>query len=141
LTPASSHHSIDAMTEKKDEKTEIALDKEGLGTISRREFTIGSIALIGAYSANESLAQAADQIKLEISDDVRHMLEERHILDEDLIQVIQNAEKTGEKLYEPETGRFLSKLHIKNVYFYAEYSIAESKYRIHAAYSHRFSID
>jgi hypothetical protein len=128
------------MPEEKEKKEKAADDKEKLGTISRREFAIGSIALIGAYSSPELRGQDT-QIKLEISETVRKLMEERHILDEDLIQVIQHAEKTGEKLYQPGSDGFLSKLRIKNVYFYAEYSIVEGGYRIYTAYSHRFTLE
>jgi hypothetical protein len=114
---------------------------EKLGTISRRKFAIGSLALVGAYSANEPSGAAAEKIKLEISETVKKLLEERHILEEDVITVIRNAEETGEMLYEPGTDRFLSKLHMKYVYFYVEYSIVEGAYRIHTAYSHRFTME
>lgn len=128
------------MSEEKEKKSAATQDKEESKTISRREFAIGSIAIISGYASAESSADAAEaQIKLLKSDEVRDQMEDRHILDQDLIQVIQHAEKTGEKLYEPNTGMFLSKLHVKNVYFYAEYSIVKDEYRIHSAYSHRFS--
>jgi glutamate synthase (NADPH) small chain len=125
-----------------EEKEENVAEKEGLGTITRREFTIGSIALIGTYASNEVLGQdAPSPIKLEKSNVVEKLLEERHILDEDLIQVIQHAEKTGEKLYQPEMDGFLSKLRIKNVYFYVEYAVISGGYRIYTAYSHRFAVE
>ncbi len=116
-------------------------DKEGSKAISRREFAIGSIGFISSFaSADEQTTAGKDPVKLEKSDSVRDLLEDRHIMDEDLIAVIQHAEKTGEKLYEPGTNIFLSKLRIKKTYFYAEYSIIEGGYRIHSAYSHRFSL-
>jgi hypothetical protein len=128
------------MPEEKENDAEMARDKEGR-TISRREFAIGSIALISGFSSEALAGASADQIKLEKTDSIRDLMDERHILDEDLIPVIQHAEKTGEKLYQTDTERFLSKLRIKNVYFYAEYSIIEGGYRIHTAYSHRFSLN
>ena len=125
--------------EKKKKKAAVA-DKAGLGTISRREFAIGSIALMGTYSSSELRAQeTTSQIKLDESTAVKQLLEERHILDQDLIQVIQHAEKTGEKLYQPDSDSFLAKLRIKNVYFYAEYTVIDGGYRIYTAYSHRFT--
>jgi hypothetical protein len=107
--------------------------------ISRREFAMGSLALISSYASAEEPDKAGAQAKLEKSDSVRNQLEERHILDEDLIRVIKHAEKTGEKLYEPDTDRLLSKLHSNKTYFYVEYSVIEGGYRIYSAYSHRFS--
>jgi hypothetical protein len=124
------------MSEEKE--SEKKLSQDGSRSISRREFAIGSIAFISSYSAaEESDKKPTADIKLEISDAIRNLLEERHILDEDMIRVIQNAEKTGEKLYEPETGRFLSKLRSNKTWFYVEYSKIEGGYRIHSAYSHR----
>lgn len=108
-------------------------------TLSRREFAIGSLAIISSYASAEEPDKAGAEVKLEKSDSVRNQLEERHILDEDLIRVIQHAEKTGKKLYEPDTDRLLSKLLSNKTYFYVEYAIIEGGYRIHSAYSHRFS--
>ncbi len=114
--------------------------------ISRREFAKGSMAVIGAYSSlsqepPSELSAAAKALKLEISDEVKALLDDRHILEEDVRRVIEHGEKTGRKLYEPGTGRFLSKLRIYEGLFYAEYSSHEGAYRIHTAYVHRFKLE
>jgi hypothetical protein len=111
--------------------------------ISRREFALGSMAILGAYSGTEDssippLSEEAKAMKLEIADDVQSYLETRHILDDDIKRVIDHAEKTGEKLYRPGSDRFLSKLRVRQAYFYVEYSPTEKEYRIHTAYTHRF---
>jgi len=74
--------------------------------ISRREFALSSMAILGAYSRTEAatlppLSAEAQALKLEMDEDVRDLLEARHILDEDLKRVIEHAERTGEKLYQP----------------------------------------
>jgi hypothetical protein len=112
-------------------------------TISRREFALGSMAILGAYSLADAttvppLSAEAQAIKLEIADMTRARMETRHILEEDVKRVIDHAEKTGEKLYEQGTDIFLSKMRVKEVYFYVEYSPIEGGYKIHSAYSHRF---
>jgi len=115
-------------------------------TISRRDFAKGSMAVVGAYSslAQEPpppLSEAATAIKLEIAEDVQKQLDERHILDDDIKRVIENAESTGLKLYMPGTQNFLSKLRIFQALFYVEYSpVEKNKYKIHAAYLHRFKL-
>ena len=119
--------------------------EKGSSSISRREFAIGSVALLGAYSfaATQDLPPLSPEAlawKLDKSDDVRDLMEARHILDIDLRRVIDHAEKTGEKLYELETDRFLSKLRLQQAYFYVEYSPIPGGYRIHTAYSHRFML-
>ena len=114
--------------------------------ISRRKFAIGSMAVLGAYQAEDMekvppLSPEAQAMKLEISNEMKSFMQVRHILDEDLKRVIDHAEKTGEKLYQQENNIFLSKLRVKEVYFYAEYEPIEGGFRIHTAYSHRFLIE
>lgn len=71
---------------------------------------------------------------------VTQLLDERHILDEDIKQVISIAEATGEKLYQPGTERYLAKLKADNATFYVEYSPLGDGYEVHTAYFHRSEI-
>jgi len=115
-------------------------------TISRRDFAKGSMAVVGAYSslAQEPpppLSETAKDIKLEIAEDVQKQLDERHILEDDIKRVIENAERTGLKLYMPGTQNFMSKLRIFQALFYVEYSpLEKNKYKVHTAYLHRFKL-
>jgi hypothetical protein len=68
------------------------------------------------------------------------VMEERHILDEDMKQVIAHAEATGEKLYQEGSERYLAKLKTENATFYVEYSRSGDAYRVHSAYFHRSEI-
>jgi hypothetical protein len=68
------------------------------------------------------------------------LLDERHILDQDVKQTISTAEATGEKLYEPGSERYLAKLKTANATFYVEYSPSGDGYRVHTAYFHRSEI-
>jgi hypothetical protein len=131
-----------AMDEDKKKKPK---NEESPHQISRREFAIGSMAVLGGYSVTEAaaippLSPEAQALKLEISDGIRRLMEQRHILEDDLKRVIDHAEKTGEKLYQQGNDTLLSKLRMREVYFYAEYSPIEGGFRIHSAYSHRFLI-
>jgi hypothetical protein len=128
------------MTEEKDKQQTERM------SISRREFALGSMALIGAYSFAETqklppLSKEAQAWKLEKSGNVADLMEARHILDDDIRRVIDHAEKTGQKLYEQGTDRILSKLRVRETYFYAEYSPISGGYKIHAAYTHRFFLE
>lgn len=80
------------------------------------------------------------EIKLVKSDAIASLLEERHILDDDIKQVIYNAEATGDKLFQPGGNRFLAKLELSNITFYVEYSVNGGSYVVHTAYSHRSKI-
>jgi hypothetical protein len=111
--------------------------------ISRREFALGSVAMLGGYSLSNAstlmpLSPEAQAMKIEITEGLRNAMEAIHILEDDMRRVIDNAEKTGQKLYENGSNRFLAKLRINEVYFYAEYSPIEGGFRLHEAYSHRF---
>ncbi len=113
--------------------------------ISRREFAIGSVAMLGGYALGAEaplppLSPEAQAMKLEITEGLRNAMEASHILEEDVRRVIDDAEKTGEKLYQPGSNYLLSKLRVKEVYFYAEYSPIECGFRLHEAYAHRFLI-
>jgi hypothetical protein len=130
------------MSEKKKKKQ----SSENPHVISRREFAIGSMAFFGAYSLAEDepippLSPEAQAMKIEMDGMVRARMETRHILDDDVKRVIDHAEKTGEKLYQQESKIFLSKLRVKEVYFYVEYSPVEDGYKIYSTYSHRFLLE
>ena len=77
------------------------------------------------------------EIELIKSDTVASLMEQRHILDDDVKQVIYNAEATGGKLYQPEANRFLAKMTLPNITFYVEYSTGDGGYVVHTTYSHR----
>lgn len=83
---------------------------------------------------------SAQEIRLQISDQVKELLESRGIRAEDVEKVIQNAEEKGEKLYRED--RYLAKLEIEEATFYVEYSMVEEEtYTVHTAYSHRAKME
>ena len=78
-------------------------------------------------------------IKLQISGQVRELLESRGIRDEDVRKVVENAEEKEEKLYRED--RYLAKLEVEEATFYVEYSVlGEQIYLVHTAYSHRAKV-
>ena len=80
------------------------------------------------------------EIELIKSDAAASLMEQRHILDDDVKQVIYNAEATGGKLYQPEANRYLAKMTLPNITFYVEYSASDGGYVVHTTYSHRSKI-
>ena len=85
--------------------------------------------------------QGYEAIELQASDEVRQLLEERHVLDDEIKMVIHNAETSGNKLYQTEDEKYSGKSRIGNTTFYAEYSVAGDKiYTVHTAYSHRVEL-
>ena len=128
---------------RKEKKEKAPPNKDGgKGRITRREFAIGSMAVIG--SSPLVLADVSPEtppFKLDIPGEVRRLMVDRHILEDDLVKVNGHAEKSGVKLYRQDSDRLLAKLRMEEVYFYAEYSPVDGGYRIHNAYSHRFLLE
>jgi len=88
--------------------------------------------------------QGYEKVKLQKTAEVTEVLESRHILDDEVKMVIDNAESTGEKLYQPEGDRFLAKKRTagdesigEGMTYYVEYSVAEENtYVVYTAYCH-----
>ena len=81
--------------------------EEKLHPISRRDFALGSMAALGASivgAATPPLSPEAKAMKLEIADDLRDLLDIRHIGEDDIRRVIDHAEKTGENSTNPRPG-------------------------------------
>jgi hypothetical protein len=83
---------------------------------------------------------AWEEIKLQVTDEVKQLLEERHIAEDEVKQVINNAETKGEKLYQPEANRYLAKLRIGKATFSVEYAIEGDRYLVKAAYAHKAEV-
>ena len=81
-----------------------------------------------------------EKIILHIADEVMDRLEERRILREDLQRVIENAERTGEKFFNPMTERWLASLKPAHVTYWVEYSAEGDGFRVHSAYYHRMEV-
>lgn len=78
-----------------------------------------------------------EEIKLQVSSEVKQLLEERHILEDEVRQVIHHAETGGDKLYLPDENRYLAKLRIGKATFYVEYAIEQGSYIVGSAYAHK----
>jgi len=79
-------------------------------------------------------------VELLISEDILKLLEKRMILVEDIRRTIEQAEKTGDKIENPTTGRSLATLRSVCVTYWVEYSAEGSAFAVHNAYSHRMEV-
>jgi glutamate synthase (NADPH/NADH) small chain len=79
-------------------------------------------------------------IRLNISDELRAIIEQRQILDSDIQQVIDFAEKSGVKLLNQNTGHFLAHHNPGAVTFWVEYTVGDGEFVIYDAYSHRMEV-
>lgn len=79
-------------------------------------------------------------VKLKLSDDVKKQLIDRHVSEDELKQVINQAEETGVKAYQPDANQYLAKLQIGSATFYSIYSIEEDGYLVTSVYAHKAEI-
>ena len=79
-------------------------------------------------------------IEILISEHARLAMSQHHILEEDIRPVIEWAETSGVKLYQPGTDLYLAKKTTDYATFYAKYSYTPPGYTIHTVYMHRSKI-
>ena len=81
-----------------------------------------------------------EEVKLQVDEKGKQLLEERHISEDEVKQVIHHAETEGEKLYQPDENRYLAKFKIGKATFYVEYSIEDGSYIVRSAYAYKAEI-
>lgn len=81
-----------------------------------------------------------NDLVLTLGDDVKTVMEERGVHEEEIREVIGTAEKTGKKLRNEEGTLFLAKLKIEEVYFYAIYEKESNGFKVLDAYLHHTDI-
>ncbi len=84
--------------------------------------------------------QEHTKLKIRIPADVAAKMERGFILSDDVRQVIYQAEKTGNKLQVPATGRFIAHYRPSIVTYWVEYAVNGHEYEVFNAYYHRMRI-
>ena len=80
------------------------------------------------------------KIKLYISSELKHKINNENILEEDLEAIIEHCENTGRKLLDPKTKHFIGHMKVDNMTFWVEYAPMDGGFEIFNAYGHRMSI-
>ncbi|MFY9370495.1 MAG: pyridine nucleotide-disulfide oxidoreductase/dicluster-binding protein [bacterium] len=78
--------------------------------------------------------------ELEIEPEARRKMEDRLILKDDILKVIHQAETTGNKMLNKDTGHYFAYYKPVAVTYWVEYSVVDNIYHIHNVYSHRMVI-
>jgi NADPH-dependent glutamate synthase beta subunit-like oxidoreductase len=81
-----------------------------------------------------------ESISLILSDDIRRMMEERMILVEDIQQVIEYTERTGMRLFNKDTGHYLTHYTPSCVTYWVEFAPKGDSFEVFNTYSHRMVI-
>ena len=80
--------------------------------------------------------------KLLISQELKDKLNKGLILETDLLTVIKNCEKNGNKFFDPETDILTGHEQIGNMTYWVEYRVKqENVFELINAYSHRMKIE
>ncbi len=79
-------------------------------------------------------------VPLVIPDEVRRVMEARHVLDSDVARTIAQAEATGRKFTDKATGRHLAGFATARVTYWALYELIDGAAHVSAAYSHRMNV-
>ncbi|MCE1252452.1 MAG: 4Fe-4S dicluster domain-containing protein [Anaerolineae bacterium] len=85
--------------------------------------------------------RAYETIRLNLSESVLALMESRLILVEDVQQVIEYAERTGRRLLNRQSGRYLAYYCPNTVTYWVEYLPENEAYTIFNTYSHRMVIE
>jgi len=119
---------------------ECLAEREAPGYSERQSNRVRLKTLLLRDVWGESVSEIKTKIQLTISEAVKQVMEERRILIDDVIAVIDYAEKTGNKLQNSDTDHFIAYFKPVNVTYWVEYSPENEKFTVHNAYCHRLEI-
>ena len=79
--------------------------------------------------------------ELNYTEEARRMMDERMILTDDVIAVLDTFRETGEAILDSDTGLLIARRRIGNATFWVSFTRdGEDRYLVHRAYSHRMNI-
>lgn len=90
----------------------------------------------------EEITMEISSKKLKVSDLLKEKLNKELILETDLLEVIENCEKTGNKLFDRGKGTFIGHMQIGNMTYWVEYLVnTPDEYELVNGYCHRMKIE
>ena len=81
------------------------------------------------------------EFALKLTDEARALMEQRMVLDTDVIAVMRAYRESGEAVLENDTGLLVTRLRIGNVTFWVKFTEDAEGYTVRRAYSHRMTIE
>ncbi len=89
----------------------------------------------------EETAEMKLEYELAYTGDARKLMDNRMILTDDVIGVLDDYRKTGEAILDSESGLMVARKRIGNATFWVKFTEpAENSYLVHSAYSHRMNV-
>ena len=89
---------------------------------------------------NQEVTPVELGFKVTYTDEARTMMDDRMILDTDIIRVLQSLRETKEAIYDEESGLSIARARLGNVTFWVKYKEMDGGYCVVSAYSHRMNI-
>jgi len=91
---------------------------------------------------NEGTVMEKPAAELQISSEIKEKLNKSMILESDLMAVIENNEKTGRKIFDPEKNTFTGSHQIGNMTYWVEYRvIRDNVIEVINGYCHRMRVE
>ena len=79
--------------------------------------------------------------QLNYTDEARRLMDNRMILTDDVIAVMDFYRKTGEAVYDSESGLLIARNRVGNATFWVKFTCdGENSYTVYGAYSHRMNV-
>ena len=79
--------------------------------------------------------------ELNYTDEARRMMDERMILTDDVIAVLDEVRETGACIYDEESGLYIACRRVGNATFWVKFSrVGDGSYLVHRAWSHRMKV-
>lgn len=88
----------------------------------------------------EKTKEEAEGVEVVISDALREKLNAQHILEDDVLATLRQAEATGRRMLEKATGHLVAYRREGYVTFWFEYTLEDGRVVLQNAYSHRMQI-
>ncbi len=89
----------------------------------------------------EETAEMKLDYELNYTEEARHLMDERMILTDDVIGVLNDYRETGEAILDSETGLMVARKRMGNATFWVKFTeTGENTYLVHGAYSHRMNV-
>ena len=91
--------------------------------------------------AGEEEPMEKPEFALTLTDEARALMEQRMVLDTDVIAVMRAYRESGEAVLENDTGLLVTRLRIGNVTFWVKFTEDAEGYTVRRVYSHRMTIE
>ena len=111
----------------------------GLSEKRRNRLTLKQRLLREIWKEDERMAPRG--YKIEYTDEVKELMEQRMVLESDIETVMQAYREGGEAIYEADTGLRITRYRLGNVTFWVKFTEDAEGYVIHRAYSHRMTVE